>query len=100
MAKKEIQIKYDDIAVAIKYNFGAEGEVPKVVASGRGLMAHKVLEVARENGVPIKEDEQLAGSLAKVPVGVEISPELWNAMAEILAQIYNLDKNQGNAQKY
>ncbi len=94
--KKNIEIKYDDIAVAVKYNFGAEGEVPTVVASGRGRMAHRVVEVAKESGVPIREDKNLANSLAKVPVGVEIPPELWNAMAEILAQIYYLDKNVGN----
>lgn len=88
------KIKYDDIAVAIKYAFGKEGEVPKVVASGRGLVAKKIVELANENGVPLKENKALAESLAKVPVGVEIPDELWEAMAEILAQIYNLDKKR------
>lgn len=92
---KKVEFKYDDIAVAIKYAFGEQGEVPKVVASGRGLVAHKIVEVAKENDVPLKENKVLAESLAKVPVGVEIPSELWGAMAEILAQVYNLNKQRG-----
>lgn len=83
--------KFDEIAVAVKYAFGKEGEVPKVVASGRGLIAKKIIEIAKENDVPIRENAALADSLAKVPAGVEIPSELWGAMAEILAQIYRLN---------
>ncbi len=93
--EKKVNIKYDDIAVAIKYAFGEAGEVPTVVASGRGLMAHKIVELAKENDVPTKENKALAESLAKVPVGSEIPSELWGAMAEILAQVYNLNKQRG-----
>ena len=93
--KNKTQVKYDDVAVAIKYAFGKKGEVPKVVASGRGLMAKKIIDIAKENDVPLKENKPLAESLAKVPVGVEIPDELWGAMAEILAQVYSLDKNRG-----
>lgn len=89
--KKEISL--EDIAVAIKYNFGIKGEAPRVVASGRGRMAARIVEMAREHDIPMKEDENLAQSLAKVPVGVEIPPELWEAMAEVLAHIYQLDGN-------
>ncbi len=96
--KKQLNIKYDDIAVAIKYAFGKQGEVPKVVASGRGLMAKKIVELAQENDVPLKENKALAESLAKVPVGVDIPDDLWGAMAEILAQVYQLDKNRRQQQ--
>ncbi len=96
--KKQLNIKYDDIAVAIKYAFGKQGEVPKVVASGRGLMARKIVELAQENDVPLKENKALAESLAKVPVGVDIPDDLWGAMAEILAQVYQLDKNRRRQQ--
>ena len=88
------RIKFDEIAVAIKYAFGKQGEVPKIVASGRGLLAKKIVELASENGVPLKENKALAESLAKIPVGVEIPDELWNAMAEILAQIYTVDRRR------
>lgn len=96
--KKQLNIKYDDIAVAIKYAFGKQGEVPKVVASGRGLMAKKIVELAQENDVPLKENKALAESLTKVPVGVDIPDDLWGAMAEILAQVYQLDKNRRQQQ--
>ena len=84
----------EEIAVAIKYLFGKGGEIPKVVASGRGVLARKIIEVARENDVPVEEQPELASALAKVPVGIEIPPELWEAMAEVLAQVYLLDGRQ------
>lgn len=92
--KKRLDIKYDDVAVAIKYVFGEAGETPKIVASGRGWLAQQIVELAEKNKVPLRKEKVLAESLAKIPVGVEIPAELWNAMAEILAQIYLLD--QGN----
>ena len=46
--KKEVKIKYDDVAVAIKYAFGVKGEVPKVVASGRGLLAKKIIDIDKK----------------------------------------------------
>lgn len=85
------KVSFEDIAVAVKYVFGKGGEAPRVVASGRGLMAARILEEARKHGVPQQENRPLAESLAKVPVGVEIPPELWEAMAEVLAQVYRLD---------
>ena len=54
----------------------------------------QIVELAKKNEVPLREDSSLAESLAKVPVGVEIPAELWGAMAEILAQIYLLDRQQ------
>lgn len=92
--EKKSKIRFDDVAVAIKYLFGQDGEVPKVIASGRGFLAHQIIELARENKVPIKQNAPLAESLAKVPVGVEIPAELWGAMAEILVQLYLLDQNK------
>ncbi|MDD2999303.1 MAG: EscU/YscU/HrcU family type III secretion system export apparatus switch protein, partial [Candidatus Riflebacteria bacterium] len=92
--KKQLNIKYDDVAVAIKYAFGAEGEVPQIVASGRGWLARQIVELAEQNDIPMRKEKVLAESLAKLPVGVEIPSELWGALAEILAQIYLLDKRQ------
>ncbi len=89
--KKEVKVNYNSVAVAIKYAFGKSGEVPKVIATGRGLLARKILKLAEENEVPIKEEPKLAESLADFAPGTEIPEELWEAMAEILAQIYMLD---------
>jgi len=54
------------------------------------------VKLARENDVPLHESPALADSLAKVPVGVEIPAELWEAMAEVLAHVYALDGSRRN----
>ncbi len=93
MEKKEIT--FDDIAVAIRYVFGSGGEAPKVIASGRGHIAARIIEEAKKHKIPLREEKELASALAKVPVGLEIPVELWEAMAEVLAHIYQLDGNVG-----
>lgn len=84
---------YKEIAVALQYIFGKQGEVPKVVAVGRGYIAKRIIELARKYNIPIKENKILAESLIKLNVGDEIPPQLWEAVAEILAQIFLLDAN-------
>jgi len=75
-------------AAALRY----EGHgTPKVVASGRGKIAEKILEAAREAGVPIREDAALAEALAGLELGSEVPQELWVAVAEALAWAYRLD---------
>ena len=64
---------------------------PKVVASGRGLIADKILEAAREAGVPVREDAALAEALSKLELGREIPEVLYQAVAETLAWAYRLD---------
>jgi flagellar biosynthesis protein len=64
---------------------------PKVVASGQGLIAERILEVARESGVPIKEDPALADLLASLDLGTEVPEDLYVAVAEALAWAYRLD---------
>ncbi len=73
--------------VALNYDRGAGG-APKVVASGRGEIAQKILTAARHVGIDIVEDPDLLEVLAKVPVGQEIPPQLFQAVAEILAFVY------------
>ncbi len=87
----EKPFQLEDIAVAVKYNFGAKGEAPKVIASGRGYLASQIKQRARDHDVPVVEEKPLAESLAQVPVGSEIPAELWEAMAAVLAHLYSLD---------
>jgi len=75
-------------AAALKYERG-EG-VPKVVAKGEGSVAEKIVELARESGVPVLEDRELVELLIGVEVGKEIPPELYKAVAKILAYVYRL----------
>ena len=77
------------IAVALKYD-SEESTAPIVVAKGEDYVANKIKEVAKENGVMITENKPLARALyATVDIGQEIPPELYEAVAEILALVYN-----------
>lgn len=82
-------------AVALLYD-AKRNSAPKVVASGRGALAKKILSRAREAGVPIQEDPELVEILGKIPIGSEIPAELYQAVAEILAFVYRLGKRGEN----
>lgn len=75
-------------AVALKWNRSLAA--PVVVAKGKGLNADRILELAKETGVFIVEDEWLPSLLMPVEVTKEIPVELYEAVAKILASIYNL----------
>jgi flagellar biosynthesis protein len=64
---------------------------PKVVASGRGLIADRIVAAAREAGVAVREDAALAEALAGLDLGREIPEDLYAAVAEALAWAYSLD---------
>lgn len=71
------------IAVALEYAQGTN-DAPKVVATGRGLVAEKIIEIARENGVVIDANPMLAEALSGVPVDETIPRELYAAVAEVI----------------
>jgi flagellar biosynthesis protein len=60
------------------------------VAAGRGAVAERILERAREAGVPVHRDPDLADSLATLALGDEVPEALWTAVAEVLAWAYSL----------
>ena len=75
-------------ASALKY----EGKgAPHVVATGRGLIAERIVAAAREAGVAVREDAALAEALAGLDLGREIPEDLYTAVAEALAWAYALD---------
>lgn len=83
------------IAVALRYDKTAGIDTPTVVAMGTGLIARKIKEIAAEHGVPIIENKPLARSLHKmVNVGDEIPGELYQAVAEILAEVFRSNQSQ------
>ena len=81
------------LVAAIKYD-SAGDSAPKVTASGRGIIAEKIIAIAHDNGIPIKNDPDLVQILSKLKVGAEIPVELYRAVAEILAFVYSLNENQ------
>jgi flagellar biosynthetic protein FlhB len=77
-------------AVAIKYD-ADEADAPIVVAKGADYLAQKIKEIAKENDVEIVENKPLARMLfANVEVGELVPPELYKAVAEVLAYVYHL----------
>lgn len=78
-------------AVALLYD-RQKNDAPVVAASGKGELAERILATAREAGIPIREDPDLVEILARVPVGEEIPVELYQAVAEILAFVYSLNR--------
>lgn len=77
-------------AIALEYN-PAE-DAPKVIASGRGLIADKIIEKAKESNVPIHRDDKLADTLSRLEIGEMIPPELYEVVAEILIFVDSMDK--------
>ena len=75
-------------ASALRYEGGG---APKVVASGRGLIAERIVQTAREAGVPIRSDAALAEALSALELGSEVPEAMWQAVAETLAWAYRLD---------
>jgi len=84
-------------AVAIKYKMN-EDPAPKVVAKGKGRIAEKIIELAKENDIPIREDPDLVEILAKLELNQYIPPELYQVVAEILAFIYRMSDRKRSQQ--
>ena len=76
-------------AVALRYKPG-EGDAPRVTAKGQGNVAEKIIALARQHGVPIREDRNLVQVLARLDLEQEIPPHVYRAVAEILAFVYRL----------
>jgi len=80
------------LAIALRYD-GEEMNAPQVVAKGSGEVAFKIVEIARANNVEVMEEKALAQALFhSTEIGEEIPPELYQAVAEILAFVFRLQK--------
>jgi flagellar biosynthesis protein len=77
-------------AVALTYEHGEFA--PKVLASGKGLVAEQIIAKAKEHQIYIHESKDLVGLLMQVDLDENIPPALYQAVAEILAWLYQLEK--------
>lgn len=87
-------------AIALRYEEG--DRAPKVIATGAGEIARRILELAAANNIPVRRDDTLVEILGKLDLGYEIPPETYRAVAEILAFLYRTDdawrkRKQGSA---
>jgi len=87
----ESDIRKQRKAVAVKYE-GGKDRAPQVVAKGRGSIAERIIEVAEAHGVPHYEDPNLVQALEALDMNAEIPPQLYRAVAEVLAFIYRLNR--------
>lgn len=76
-------------AIALEYD--PSDEAPRVVASGKGILAEKIIEKAQESSVPIHRDDKLADTLSRLDIGEMIPPELYEVVAEILVFVDAVD---------
>jgi flagellar biosynthesis protein len=82
-------------AVALKYKPGQEN-TPKVTAKGIGSVAEKIIDIARKQGIPVKDDPDLVEVLSRLDLDEEIPPELYVIVAELLAFVYSLNRKKGS----
>lgn len=80
-------------AAALKYDQQIN-QAPSVVAKGKGDIAKNIIKLAQEHNIPIKKDEDLVELLSKLEIDQEIPPNMYKAIAEIFAFIYDLSKNK------
>jgi flagellar biosynthesis protein len=76
-------------AVALKYDIDIDN-APKVVAKGKGEIAGNIIKIAQDNNIPIKKDEDLIELLSAIDIEKEIPPNMYKAVSEIFAFIYDL----------
>lgn len=84
-------------AVALAYNPG--DQAPKILATGKGAVADKIIEKAKEGNVPFYKDDKLANTLSKLEIGDMIPPELYEVVAEILVFVDDMDRLKGKLGK-
>ena len=85
-------------AVALAYDPNEDG-APKVVASGKGALAEKIISEAQKADVPVHRDDKLADTLSKLEIGDMIPPELYEVVAEILIFVDAMDKVKAKIDK-
>jgi len=72
---------------------------PKITARGEGWVAEKIIEIAQERNIPIRKDKDLLNLLSEIDVGREVPESLYKVVAELLAWVYQLNKNYPDSHK-
>lgn len=80
-------------AIALEYD--PTDDAPKVIATGKGVLAERIIEKAKESDVPVHQDHKLADTLSKLEIGQMIPPQLYEVVAEILVFVDAMDKIKG-----
>ena len=84
----------DPLKSAVALAYSQTDAAPRVVARGRGLVAENIIARAREHGVYVHESPELVSLLVQIDLDQRIPPQLYIAVAELLAWIYRLESGQ------
>ena len=84
----------DKQAVALKYDV-SQDTAPRVIAKGKGHVAEHILEAAQKSSIPVYQNKTLVNMLMALDIDREIPPELYKAIAEVMAYVYKMDKAKG-----
>lgn len=88
-------MSHDTLRQAIALAYAQTDAAPRVVAKGRGLIAEQIIAKAREYGVYVHESPEMVALLTQVDIDQHIPPELYLAVAELLAWLYKLEQKAG-----
>jgi len=92
------KVDKDKTAVALAFEPG--DVAPRILATGKGAVAEKIIEKAKESDVPFYKDNKLADTLSKLDIGDAIPPELYEVVAEILLFVDGMDKVKAKLDGY
>ncbi len=84
-------------ATALRYEHGEHA--PKVAATGRGLVADRIVAAAKEAGVPVRSDPALAEALGALELDADVPEAMWRAVAETLAWAYRVDARANSSRR-
>lgn len=84
-------------AIALEYD--PNEDAPRVIASGKGALAERIIERAKEAKIPVHQDDKLANTLSRLDIGEMIPPQLYEVVAEILVFVDAMDKIKGKGFK-
>ena len=79
---------------AVALTYAQTDAAPRVIAKGRGVLAEQIIARARENGVYVHESPELVSLLMQVDLDQRIPPQLYVAVAELLAWLYRLESGE------
>ncbi|NLJ78560.1 MAG: flagellar biogenesis protein [Tissierellia bacterium] len=84
----------DSIKKAVALSYKERDEAPRIIGKGQGELADRLLQVGKQEEIAIYEDKKLVEDLYRLDIDAEITPELYEAVARIIAFVYLLDREK------
>ena len=88
-------IENEKVKKAVALSYDPEESAPKIIATGKGKLAERIVQTAKESNVPVHQDNKLADTLSKLDIGDYIPPELYEVVAQILVFVDDCEKLRG-----